>query len=184
MPAIEDAAPLSLNDVVEEEAPAITDGSEQLDDTTFDKNITRFSDLSVSRLESLCMFIEPVAFSAANIKTVIRRGSRVNNLAELGNLLEAATNLTLDTDIPRQARSLRSLATYVREINLSLGRRMRDLTLPLAWEDFGIYAFQLGDEGEAIVTHRLLGERVQVAVPTGPGLYLQATWSEQRASLR
>lgn len=166
-------------------AEAAAPDDHDFDSTPFDKNIVYISKLSQTRLESLLTYLEPVALSKANLKTVLKRGAKVQNMHELGNILEAGVGWNLETDIPVECRNMEALGRMAKTVNESLGRRMRDLQLPPNWERCGLYGMERSSE-DVVSLWQNFGntEKVKVKVPSNVELYLSANHSEHRAAIR
>lgn len=177
--ALEDAKA----DETDEQAAAHT--SEGIDDNRpFDKNATSMSDLSVARLETLLQLVEPVTFSKGNLKCILRRGARAQNQTALLQLVELCTNIPIDGEIPLDCRSLKSLGAHCMKLSRALGRRARDLQLPLTPESELIYSMERASASEVKITHNFRQQSFNIMVPTDADLYIHASYSEYRAQLR
>lgn len=154
------------------------------DDKAFDKNITTIGDLSITRLETVLQVMERISFSKMNLKTVVKRGARLANATFLGQLIEFCTNVPLDGEIPKNCRAMPALAKHLLELNESLGRRARDLALPIGPNTELVYCFKIIQPGEALITHRYRMTEVRLVVPSDGTFFIHASYSEARAQLR
>ena len=159
---------------------------EETDGKFLPRNATSFPNMPHKHLKAILLAIEPVTFSAANMKSLVNRGAREVGRAELLKLLEFCTNVAPGSTVASEHREVVALHAHMQMLNKDVGRRARDLTFTVNWETQGIYRVTMVDDKAAcVVTRSDTNEFVQVAIPTDvKSLFIDCNWSEVRASVR
>lgn len=97
-----------------------------------------------------------------------------------------ATGFDPDSSVG-EVRRLRGILDQLRNAAEKLGRRGRDLTLPVNWQSQGVYS-AFAENGNACLKHRWTGQSTifdGVVIPDGetPHYFIDRNWSEHRAML-
>ena len=112
-------------------------------DIGLDKNCTSYLILSPKQLKRYLTACEPVAFSAANLKTMVRRNGRDVTRDDLLKIIEFITKRDSLTNITKEQRAPGVLQLDIVAQSNRLGRRGRDLVLPPDLVLYGCYLLKL-----------------------------------------
>jgi hypothetical protein len=146
---------------------------------------SRYSNLSVAELSAVISACEPIALSSANLKSVHKKGQRLITMSNLSEILELMTNESLQNRLPQQAKTVGDLVEPLKRLNVSCGRRARDLALPFDHLASGIYEL-VCMQGKVFVKNRFRLDQklIEINPPTTCGLYVDMNFSEFRASIK
>lgn len=115
-----------------------------------------FANFSISLLKRMLAAAKPVAFSEFILKALAKRGSRDIARVELNRLLEFVTNMEDTTLISISCRYEGPLLSWTKATSIALGRRGRDIQLPVDWSSNGVYEVRfLRDSRTCKVINRL-----------------------------
>lgn len=106
------------------------------------KNFTRVSNMPLVHIKKWLGVIEPIAFSHAQLSTMIPRGSREVSRQALAELLGFTVGIDPEQPLFEAGRSeseLKTFTAHLRAKDLEAGRRGRDLELPPVWDRDGYY---------------------------------------------
>lgn len=130
--------------------------------------------------------LEPVTFSIANMKGASgKRNGRLPALECVLQWFEITTGMDADQSVG-ETRVLKDAAQRLLDASLRLGRRGRDLSLPVDWAAQGIYKLVVSSDRRPFLTNRWTNqsaelEGVEVAADGTVAHTIDMNWSEHRA---
>ena len=99
--------------------------------------------------------------------------------------MELGTGLEINATIDPQFRSKTAVISHAVDVYKSQAvRRLRDIVLPLDLSVQGIYMIQKHDGDKAQVMNRFTKKWIELKVPRGSTLYVDASYSDSQAILR
>lgn len=133
---------------------------------------------------------EPASLSMPNLKSItVKRQSLQNHQVHV-RLVEFMTGLPPDFSLSGVYRSWKALSEFVCERNECRGRRLQGATLPVDFDNMGIYEM-IGSEGSPTICirHRFTNQQVDYQRTSLPHhacirqLFIDSDWSENRAAI-
>lgn len=153
----------------------------------WDRNVTKLSQVPINLLKKALMSAEPVAFSAANLKSVTKRGAREPPQAYILQCVEFMTGLDAGAHIDYKYRSPVAFNQWSVELNQYVGRRARGLSLvgsAESWDDHGVFAISRESDSEISLTHRFKGMTVSLTVSPSASHSIDYNFSETKAVIQ
>lgn len=130
--------------------------------------------------------IEPVTFSIANMKgSTSKRNGKLPSQESVLQWFEVTTGMDADQSVG-ETRVLGDLVKLLSEASCKLGRRSRDLSLPVDWATQGIYCVTADKNGNAVLVNRWTSqsaefEGIRVDADGSIPHSIDMNWSEHRA---
>jgi hypothetical protein len=161
----------------------------QVDFATFDfdinmevhRNFLTWNKMPPKHMVTILHLTDPLAFNQRVLRNMCSKGQKVPPKEKLLELLEFATNIDPGSDIG-DLRSIGEIATIVRGKNLILGKRAKELVVPVDWQEYGVYQFRVED-GQPVLYK--VGSPATLDLPGVDitCLYISMNYSESRATL-
>lgn len=102
-------------------------------------------------ITELLKSMEPVAFSAGNLRALHPKGNKYMIREPMLHLLEYCLDWDPKMQLPQEYRCMQRLLPIAKELNMSKGRRARNLELPCDWAACGHYALKDTPQGPAVL---------------------------------
>lgn len=150
----------------------------------WDRNVTKISAVPTGLLRKALMAAEPVAFSAANLKSVAKKGSREPPAAYILQCVEFITGLDAGSHIDFKYHSPVAFTEWIRDLNKSFGRRARDLNVLAScdsWEEHGVYSISRSSKAGLVLARNFKNMSVTLPVKATGVVSLDYNFSETKA---
>lgn len=95
----------------------------------WDRNVTKINQVPFALLKKVLMAAENVAFSAANLKSVTKRGAREPPLSYILQCIEFVKGLDAGAHVDFKHRNPVDFSAWIGSLSHAFGRRARDLSL-------------------------------------------------------
>lgn len=148
-PGVVKLCPDALKDAPQDSpmAPKAQLAAEEALDRAIDRQTTKLSNLPVCDLKTICIYLQPIAFSLFNLRAIAVRGNRTVAQEKHCELIEFDTGVAGYVLLERRFQTVRSLAEYLKVFQEKRGDRGSQLRLPPDWEKCGVYCIvEHGDE--------------------------------------
>lgn len=152
-----------------------------------DRQATKVSNLPVCDLKTICIHLQPIAFSLFNLRGIAVRGNRTVAQERHCELIEFDTGVPGSAALERRFGTIGALAEYLKEFQAQRGNRGSTLRLPPDWSVDGVYLVVKAPDGFTNICNRFsqtmcrLPEKYQVQVDK---LSIYSNFSEERAEIR
>jgi hypothetical protein len=149
----------------------------------FDRNKTKYGDVSNAVAELILTDMHPITYSARNLTALIPRGKRQQNRSFLWEVIERNTGFSSDEPIPPSRRCDRHVAEDLLAAYKSRGEIGANLELPPDWDRDGPYSTKVvGDR--CTITNKFNEASTSIAIPRNAEVYIDLAYSEKSAVLR
>jgi hypothetical protein len=130
------------------------------------KNFTKLANMPLVHLQSWLSVLEPISFSAAQLKTLVKRGARDISRQLLSEIYEFILEWDPDAPLFEEGRDQAQMDEWLEKITdsyMKLGRRGQELRIPVDWGRQGFFEAIVKD-GVPCLSNRL--SKVVVVIPT------------------
>lgn len=143
-------------------SPPLGVGSEPLFDESapVPDDMTTFGTASAELLSHILNRLEPVVFNSFSFRAFMKRGMKRIPKPPLLEVLEFVTDCSPDTPID-SFENVGALIQWLSDRNIDLGRRAREMSLPMRWATDGVYSTQIR-EGVVFLVDKFMNLQCEV----------------------